>query len=114
MFENYGKKKIIFVISVTLLLIGLIFAFIGGGDVPNKVTLSNKQAIQFDDDKFIVPIERLTDDKAYTDPSEDVQYRGDGMITSFPIMGIYHGPIFGYDPVTVYSHILDGILDIAS
>lgn len=36
----------------------------------------------------------MTDDKAYTDPTEDVQYREDGIETSFPLMGIYRGDIF--------------------
>lgn len=94
MFENYDKKKIVFVVFVSLLLFFLIFAFIGDNDASNKVVLSNDRAIQYDDDTFIIPIERLTDDKAYTDPTEDVQYREDGVKTSFPIMGIYKGVRF--------------------
>ena len=94
MFDNYDKKKIVFVVFVSLLLIILVFTFIGGDDTPNKVIISNNQAIQFDNDEFIIPIERLTDDKAYTDPTEDVQYREDGIETSFPLMGIYKGVRF--------------------
>lgn len=93
MFENYDKKKNVFVVF-SLLLIILIFVFIGDNDTPNKVVLSNDYAIQFDDDTFIIPIERLTDDKAYTDPTEDVQYREGGIETSFPLLGIYKGEIF--------------------
>ena len=36
----------------------------------------------------------MTDDKAYTDPTEDVQYREGGIETSFPLMGIYKGVRF--------------------
>ena len=50
--------------------------------------------IQGDDGKFIIPIERLTDGKAYTDPTEDVQYRDGDIETSFPLMGIYKGETF--------------------
>ena len=82
-----------YIIKITLQYLR-IWYFEVYGDIPNEVVISNNQAIQFDDDKFIIPIERLTDDKAYTDSSEDVQYREGGIETSFPLMGIYKGDGF--------------------
>ena len=90
------KLSIIFLVLGSILISGCI-----DSEKPSEIGGLSKNTksldtyiIQGDDGKFIIPIERLTDGKAYTDPTEDVQYRGEGSMTSFSLSGIYKGERF--------------------
>ena len=94
--------KIIIKLSIIVLVLGSIL--ISGcidsekpseiGGLSKNMKSLDTYIIQGDDGNFIIPIKRLTDGKAYTDPTEDVQYRDGEIKTSFSLKGIYKGETF--------------------
>ncbi|MCK5660467.1 MAG: hypothetical protein KAH86_03840 [Methanosarcinales archaeon] len=90
------KLSIIFLVLGSILISGCI-----DSEKPSEIGGLSKNTksldtyiIQGDDGNFIIPLRRLTDGKAYTDPTEDVQYRDGDIKTSFSLSGIYKGETF--------------------
>ena len=68
-----------------------ILFILSGGNAPqeNKVVLNNDVGVQFEDNKFIIPVEKMTNGDAYVDSTGDIQFVKDGDTSVFTLDGMY-------------------------
>lgn len=88
-----NKKLVLFLGMVVFVVIGILF-FYDGGESSLVPVISNKHAIQYDDDRFFIPVENVTDDKGYADGAGDVQYVEESQWIVFSLSGMYKGNSF--------------------
>ena len=74
----------------------MIFIVLSGNNnsSENKVVLNNDVGVQFEDNKFIIPVEKMSDDDAYVDSTGDIQFVKDGDTSVFTLDGMYKGKWF--------------------
>lgn len=96
MFEEYDTKKIGIIAGVLVLALVVLFFVLFGGNTSNenKVVLNNDIGVQFEDNRFVIPVEKITNDDAYVDSIGDIQFEKDGDTSVLTLSGMYKGHWF--------------------